>query len=96
MQSSLTAGRIYTDQRKGLLLAALGGLAFTFDVPLIRLAGSDGWTVMYVRGLMIFAILYMHWCYMRIVRGARLPFVNGIEGLVASLLFVAANVLWTA
>ena len=94
MQSSLTTGRIYTNHRKGLVLAGIGGLAFTFDVPLIRLADSDCWTVMYVRGLMVFAALFAHWAYMRYVHGNRQPFVNGPEGLVASLLFVVANFMF--
>lgn len=94
MQSKLTVGTIYTDHRKGLLFAGIGGLAFTLDVPLIRLAGSDEWTVMFVRGIMIFLVLFAHWAWTRRYRGNVQPFVNGSEGLVASLLFVVANFMF--
>jgi drug/metabolite transporter (DMT)-like permease len=94
VQSRLTVGTIYTDHRKGLLFAGIGGLAFTLDVPLIRLAGSDEWTVMFVRGLMIFLVLFGHWAWTCRYRGNRQPFVNGVEGLVASFLFVAANFMF--
>ncbi|MGI9481967.1 MAG: DMT family transporter [Hyphomicrobiales bacterium] len=94
MTSSLTVGRVYTDHRKGLLLAGIGGLAFTFDVPLIRLANSDEWTVMFVRGFMVFLVLFGHWAWMRKYRGHSQPFVNGYEGFIAALFFVVSNFIF--
>ncbi len=37
--------------RTGLILAALGGLIISFDIPTIRLSGSDAYAAMVVRGL---------------------------------------------
>ncbi len=46
---------------KGLSLAFIGGLALSFDIPLIRLALSDPYTVMAARGLGIAFILLIYW-----------------------------------
>jgi drug/metabolite transporter (DMT)-like permease len=46
---------------KGLSLAFIGGLALSFDIPLIRLAMSDPYTVMAARGLGIAFILFIYW-----------------------------------
>jgi hypothetical protein len=34
---------------KGLLLTAIGGLALTVDIPLIRLAKGEPWSILMVR-----------------------------------------------
>ena len=46
---------------KGLSLAFAGGLALSFDIPLIRLAMSDPYTVMAARGLGIAFVLLLYW-----------------------------------
>ena len=46
---------------KGLSLAFVGGLALSFDIPLIRLASSDPYTVMAARGLGLALILFIYW-----------------------------------
>ena len=45
---------------KGLTLAFVGGLALSIDIPLIRLAGSDPYTVMAARGLGIAVMLWLY------------------------------------
>lgn len=46
----MTRSMTNTNTRKGLLLAALGGLIISFDVPAIRLSGSDPYAAMAMRG----------------------------------------------
>ncbi len=46
---------------KGLALAFIGGLALSFDIPLIRLAGSDPWVVMGMRGVGLAIVLWLYW-----------------------------------
>ena len=38
-----------TNHRKGLLITAIGGLALTVDIPLIRLAEGDPWPILMLR-----------------------------------------------
>jgi drug/metabolite transporter (DMT)-like permease len=46
---------------KGLGLAFIGGFALSIDIPLIRLAGSDPYTVMGARGLGMALVLWIYW-----------------------------------
>lgn len=34
---------------RGLLLTAIGGMALTIDIPLIKLSGGDAWSVLLLR-----------------------------------------------
>ncbi|MEE9375452.1 MAG: DMT family transporter [Rhizobiaceae bacterium] len=54
--------KLLHNPKKGLSLGFLGGFALSFDIPLIRLAGSDPYMVMGVRG---FALLIVVWAYWR-------------------------------
>lgn len=46
---------------KGLGLAFIGGFALSIDIPLIRLAESDPYTVMVARGLGMAFVLWLYW-----------------------------------
>ncbi|MEE9315104.1 MAG: DMT family transporter [Rhizobiaceae bacterium] len=48
---------------KGLSLGFIGGFALSFDIPLIRLAGSDPYMVMGVRGFALLIVLYFYGRY---------------------------------
>ena len=37
------------DRKKGLSIAALGGLALSVDIPLVRLTDGDMWSVQFLR-----------------------------------------------
>ena len=39
----------HSNHRKGLLITAIGGLALTVDIPLIRLAEGDPWPILMLR-----------------------------------------------
>ena len=49
------------DASRGLILGAVGGLALSVDIPLIRLAGSDPFTVMGARGFGLALVLFLLW-----------------------------------
>lgn len=46
---------------RGLSFALIGGIALSFDIPLIRLAGSDPYMVMAARGLGLAIVLWLYW-----------------------------------
>ena len=49
------------DTPRGLGLALIGGISLSFDIPLIRLAGSDPWMVMLLRGGGMAIVLWLYW-----------------------------------
>lgn len=51
--------------QKGITLGFIGGLVISFDVPLIRLAGSDPWVMMCIRGGILALIFFAVWFFVR-------------------------------
>ncbi len=80
------------DHRKGLWITGIGALLMTFDIPLVRLAHSDEWTVVYVRGLCVFFVMLGYWFWTHYRRGNQVPFINGIEGFAAAGTFAVTNI----
>ena len=83
---------VLTDHRRGLTITFVGGLLLTIDIPLIRLAGTDVWTFMFVRGMMVFATLWLYWLWQTRARNRVMAFVNGMDGLAAGVLNALATV----
>ena len=46
-----------SDHRKGLLLTTIGGLALSMDIPLVRLAHGDMWSILGARSIATVAVL---------------------------------------
>ena len=67
--------------RFGLLITAIGGFLFTFDLPLLRLADNDKWTLVFARGIFLFLSITAVWWFMRQKSGSRLPYIAGTAGL---------------
>ncbi|WP_119391553.1 DMT family transporter [Taklimakanibacter lacteus] len=84
------------DHRRGLLLTAIGAVLFTFDVPLIRLAASDKWTLMFARGLLLFLAMTVLWLiFQRGWRGG-VTYISGIGGIIAAISSTLANLMFLA
>ena len=50
-------------QRTGIMLAAVGGLTISFDVPAIRLAGTDPYLTLCARGFALALIGFLVWLF---------------------------------
>ncbi|MGE0008667.1 MAG: DMT family transporter [Parvibaculaceae bacterium] len=82
--------------RRGLCLTAIGAVLFTFDVPLIRLAASDKWTLMFARGLLLFLAMTVLWMiFQRGWRGG-VNYISGPAGVVAAVSSTLANLMFLA
>ena len=89
--------------QKGVLLTGFGGILFTFDIPLLRLAGEDAWTLIFGRGMLLCLAITAWWFLWYRMRGHKVPFINGGAGLtvavtntLANLMFIAAVTMTTA
>lgn len=92
----LTFNSASDDHRRGLLLTAIGAVLFTFDVPLIRLAASDKWTLMFVRGLLLFLAMTVLWLiFQRGWRGG-VTYISGAGGIIAAISSALANLMFLA
>ena len=84
------------EHRKGLLIAGIGGILFTFDIPLLRLAGGDQWTMIFGRGIFLFIAIFTWWYLFRWRRGHKEFFLNGWPGVAVAFTNTIANILFIA
>lgn len=80
------------DHRKGLLITAIGGLALTIDIPLIKLSGGEAWSVVTTRGGMTFFAALVMWGALRLFSSDRTPVIPGRTGLLVTGLYGIAAI----
>jgi drug/metabolite transporter (DMT)-like permease len=73
--------------RRGLAITGLGGLALSFDIPLIRSANGEVWSVLAVRSLSTFVVAIIAWFIINRVLGRRIALIPGKAGLAAGLFY---------
>ncbi|MQW85941.1 DMT family transporter [Sinorhizobium saheli] len=73
--------------RRGLAITGLGGLALSFDIPLIRAADGEVWSILALRSLSTFAVAIVAWFVLNRLMGRRIALIPGKAGLVAGLLY---------
>lgn len=73
--------------RRGLAFTGLGGLALSFDIPLIRSAGGDAWSLLAVRSLSTFLVALGAWFVINRVLGRKLSLLPGKTGLMVGLFY---------
>ena len=78
---------IQTDYRKGLLLTAIGGLALTVDIPLIRLAEGEAWSILMLRTGTTFVAALVIWTVWRLITPQAPQLIPGRAGLVVAALY---------
>ena len=72
-------------------ITALGGLLFTFDLPLLRLSMADQWTMVFVRGILLFSTLSFGWLVARWM-GDRAPYLAGGAGIAVACASTLGNI----
>ena len=84
------------DSTKGITIAFIGGVLLSLDVPLLKLSGADTYTIIYARGTMLFAALFLYWLLFIKLRGNDTPFINGKTGVLLALMAGTANILFVS
>jgi drug/metabolite transporter (DMT)-like permease len=79
--------------RAAFLITALGGLLFTLDLPLLRLSMADQWTMVFTRGVLLFAAISGLWLLAR-AKGDDTPFIAGKAGLAVALCSTFGNMAY--
>ena len=81
---------------KGLLITAIGGLALTVDIPLIRLSGGDAWSILLLRSAVTFATAILIWGIWRAFSDNAPALVPGRAGLAVATLYGLASITFIA
>lgn len=84
------------ERRKGLSLGMLGGLAVSFDIPLVRLADGDIWSVQLLRSISVLAVTALVWFAAYALTRKKLVLIPGWDGLVVTILYGLSSVFFFA
>lgn len=79
---------------KGLLLCAIGGLVITFDIPLVKLAAGEAWSILLVRCTMTLLAGLVIWLVWRTVSRDAPPLIPGRAGLIVATLYGLGSILF--
>lgn len=75
-------------------MAFAGGMLLSIDVPILRMANTDAWTMIMVRGGLSFIALFFFWTLFRRGKPGSSPFVNGYTSVFLSCVTALASVLF--
>ena len=81
-----------TNHAKGLTLTAIGGLALTVDIPLIKLASGDAWSILLVRCVATFFSALTIWLIWRAWARNVPPLVPGWAGVAVAALYGISSI----
>ena len=79
---------------KGVFITFLGGLALSFDIPVVRLADGDVWAILATRSLCTVLITGVVWYGLRAFRGTAPVLMPGIAGVIVSIFYAASTVFF--
>lgn len=71
--------------RKGLAITTIGGLLFTLDLPLLRLAMADQWTLVFARGVCLFVAISVVWYLVCHFSRERIAYFAGTAGIAVAI-----------
>ncbi|MES0096839.1 DMT family transporter [Mesorhizobium sp. M0019] len=77
----------HNDHQRGLLITAIGGLTLTVDIPLIRLADGEAWTILLLRTGTTFVATLIIWAAWRSLSAKAPQLVPGLSGLIVAGLY---------
>ncbi|GGF78210.1 DMT family transporter [Rhizobium wenxiniae] len=75
------------NHRRGLFLTIAGGIALSFDVPLVRLGGGELWQTLALRSLSTFALGVLIWALLSRLQPGNPVLRPGKAGLLAGLFY---------
>ncbi|MFM2279603.1 MAG: hypothetical protein RLZZ444_1834 [Pseudomonadota bacterium] len=79
---------------RGVLITFLGGFALSFDIPLVRLASGDVWSILTVRSLCTMLLVAALWIGLRIRDGKAPVMLPGLPGIAVALLYAISTVFF--
>lgn len=79
---------------KGVLITFLGGLALSFDIPVLRLADGNVWTMLFVRSILTVAVALVVLVVVRLVKGHMPQLLPGWPGLAVAMLYAAGTIFF--
>lgn len=79
---------------KGVIITFLGGLALSFDIPVLRLADGDVWSILFMRSILTVVVAIVAILVLRIVTGRIPQLVPGWPGAAIACLYAASTIFF--
>lgn len=79
---------------KGVIITFLGGLALSFDIPVLRLADGNVWTMLFLRSILTVAVALVVLIAFRLIRARAPQLVPGWPGVAVAVLYSAGTVFF--
>jgi drug/metabolite transporter (DMT)-like permease len=84
----------HTDHAKGLLITGVGGLALTVDIPLLKLANGEAWSVLLLRTGVTFLAALVIWAVWRTITPSAPKLIPGRKGLAVAALYGLGSIFF--
>lgn len=84
----------HTDHTKGLIITGIGGLALTVDIPLLKLANGDAWSVLMLRTGTTFLAALAIWIVWRLISPSAPKLVPGRKGMAVACLYGLGSIFF--
>ena len=81
-----------SNHAKGLLLTAIGGMALTADIPLIKLAGGDVWSILMLRAGTTFLAAMCIWAVWRALSAGAPTLIPGRAGMAVAAFYALSSI----
>ncbi|HWK64967.1 MAG TPA: DMT family transporter [Rhizobiaceae bacterium] len=85
-----------SDHPKGLLLTAIGGLVLTVDIPLIRLADGNAWSILMLRAGTTFIAALVIWAVWRAITPKVPKLLPGRAGVIVAALYGLGSIAFVS
>ncbi|MCB1444381.1 MAG: DMT family transporter [Rhizobiaceae bacterium] len=76
---------------KGVTVTFLGGLALSFDIPILRLADGNVWSALFMRSILTVSVALIALCVLRAVRGRIPRLIPGWAGVAVAVLYALST-----
>jgi drug/metabolite transporter (DMT)-like permease len=79
---------------KGVIITVLGGLALSFDIPILRLADGNVWSILFMRSILTVVVALVALLAFRLIKGHVPRLVPGWSGIIVACLYAASTVFF--
>lgn len=79
---------------KGVIITFLGGLALSFDIPILRLADGNVWSLLFARSILTVAVALAALIAFRMIKGHVPRLVPGWPGVTVAFLYAISTIFF--
>ncbi|WP_137158249.1 DMT family transporter [Rhizobium sp. FKL33] len=83
-----------TPHAKGVIITFLGGLALSFDIPILRLAEGGVWALLFVRSILTVVVAALVWWVIKAKRGVAPVLFHDWRGVLVAVLYGLSTIFF--